>query len=89
MSPIDGIGVLWTTHLIDEIALTDSVVVLHQGKVLEKGIATDILARTGAARTCARLRQNHRRRHQPGSCAVTSLATTQPRRAAASRLRNI
>jgi len=43
-----GLGVLWTTHLIDEIAPTDSVVVLHQGKVLEKGLATEILARTGA-----------------------------------------
>lgn len=44
----ESLGVLWTTHLIDEIAATDSVVILHQGKVLEKGIASDILARTGA-----------------------------------------
>ena len=44
----EGVGVLWTTHLIDEIAPTDSVVVLHQGKVLEKGVATEILARIGA-----------------------------------------
>ncbi len=46
---LDGVGVLWTTHLIDEIALTDSVVVLHQGKVLDQGIASDIIARTGSA----------------------------------------
>ena len=45
---IDGVGVLWTTHLIDEIALTNSVVVLHQGKVLDQGIASEILARTGS-----------------------------------------
>jgi ABC-2 type transport system ATP-binding protein len=45
---VDGIGVLWTTHLIDEIALTDSVVILHQGKVLDQGIASEILARTGS-----------------------------------------
>jgi ABC-2 type transport system ATP-binding protein len=45
---VDGAGVLWTTHLIDEIALTDSVVILHQGKVLDQGIASDILARTGS-----------------------------------------
>ncbi len=44
----EGIGVLWTTHLIDEIAKTDSVVILHEGKVREKGLATEILARTGA-----------------------------------------
>jgi ABC-2 type transport system ATP-binding protein len=45
----EGVGVLWTTHLIDEIAPTDSVVILHQGQVLEKGLASEILARTGAA----------------------------------------
>jgi ABC-2 type transport system ATP-binding protein len=45
----EGIGVLWTTHLIDEIAKTDSVVILHEGKVLEKGLATEILARTGTS----------------------------------------
>ncbi len=44
----EGIGVLWTTHLIDEIAKTDSVVILHEGRVREKGLATEILARTGA-----------------------------------------
>jgi ABC-2 type transport system ATP-binding protein len=43
-----GIGVLWTTHLIDEIAMTDMVIVLHQGKVLAHGQASDILASTGA-----------------------------------------
>jgi ABC-2 type transport system ATP-binding protein len=44
----EGIGVLWTTHLIDEIAKTDSVVMLHEGKIREKGLATEILARTSA-----------------------------------------
>ncbi|SCA57995.1 putative ABC transporter, ATPase [Candidatus Terasakiella magnetica] len=29
----DGVGVLWATHLIDEISLDDHVVVLHQGEV--------------------------------------------------------
>jgi ABC-2 type transport system ATP-binding protein len=44
----EGVGVLWTTHLIDEIAPSDAVVVLHQGKVLDNGLAADIIARTGA-----------------------------------------
>src|SRR5436305_10389981 len=35
-----GIGVLWATHLFDEIAPTDDLVVLHQGRVLAKGPAT-------------------------------------------------
>lgn len=33
----DGIGVLWATHLIDEIQDGDHAVVLHQGKVLARG----------------------------------------------------
>lgn len=44
----EGLGVLWTTHLIDEIAPSDCVVILHQGKVLDKGVASEILARSGA-----------------------------------------
>jgi ABC-2 type transport system ATP-binding protein len=39
-----GLGVLWTTHLIDEVAPDDSVVILHKGKVLGVGSATEILA---------------------------------------------
>jgi ABC-2 type transport system ATP-binding protein len=43
-----GLGVLWTTHLIDEVANDDAVVILHKGKVLGAGTAVDILALTGA-----------------------------------------
>jgi ABC-2 type transport system ATP-binding protein len=45
----EGLGVLWTTHLIDEIADDDQVVILHQGKVLANGRAADIVASQGAA----------------------------------------
>ena len=41
------IGVLWTTHLLDEIRSGDDVVVLHKGRVLDSGLASDIAARTG------------------------------------------
>ena len=44
-----NIGVLWTTHLLDEIEANDAVVVLHRGKVLDSGRAGDICQRTGAA----------------------------------------
>lgn len=44
----EGLGVLWTTHLIDEIADDDPVVILHQGKVLATGRAADIVAHSGA-----------------------------------------
>jgi ABC-2 type transport system ATP-binding protein len=44
-----SLGVLWTTHLIDEVADDDQVVILHQGKVLATGRAADIVAAQGAA----------------------------------------
>jgi ABC-2 type transport system ATP-binding protein len=45
----EGIGVLWATHLIDEIEPGDDVVVLHEGKILDHGNASEIAARAGAA----------------------------------------
>ncbi|MGH6820277.1 MAG: ATP-binding cassette domain-containing protein, partial [Methylocella sp.] len=45
----EGIGVLWATHLIDEIEPGDDVVVLHKGKILDHGNASEIAARAGAA----------------------------------------
>ena len=44
----EGIGVLWATHLIDEIEPGDDVVVLHEGKILDHGEACEIAARAGA-----------------------------------------
>ena len=43
-----GIGVLWATHLIDEIEPADDVVLLHEGKVLDRGNASEVAARAGA-----------------------------------------
>lgn len=43
----DGIGVLWATHLVDEIEAADRVVVLHRGKVLLAGGVDDLRARAG------------------------------------------
>ena len=45
----EGTGVLWATHLIDEVADTDQVIVLHQGRVLGDGAAAKLVADTGAA----------------------------------------
>lgn len=42
------LGVLWATHLIDEIAPTDQIVVLHRGKVLFTGTVPEFLAKTGS-----------------------------------------
>jgi ABC-2 type transport system ATP-binding protein len=44
-----GVGVLWATHLLDEIEPDDSVVVLHRGRVL----ATDRADRIAGGRSLA------------------------------------
>lgn len=45
----EKVSVLWTTHLIDEVASDDDVIVLHQGRILAAGKAAEIVARSGAA----------------------------------------
>jgi ABC-2 type transport system ATP-binding protein len=44
-----GIGVLWATHLLDEIVATDDLVVLHQGRILARGQVSRVVAEAGAA----------------------------------------
>jgi len=43
-----GVAVLWATHLLDEIAPDDGVVVLHRGRVVAAGDVPVIVATTGA-----------------------------------------
>ena len=43
-----GIGVLWATHLFDEITPSDDLVVLHQGRMLAYGQVARVIADTGA-----------------------------------------
>lgn len=38
----EGLTVLWATHLVDEIAPEDEVIILHKGRILETGTAQDI-----------------------------------------------
>ncbi len=44
---VEGVGVLWATHLMDEVLPTDQVVVLHQGVVRYNGPVPQLLALTG------------------------------------------
>jgi ABC-2 type transport system ATP-binding protein len=44
----EGLGVLWATHLIDEVSESDLIVVLHKGRVLYTGTLPGFLAATGA-----------------------------------------
>jgi ABC-2 type transport system ATP-binding protein len=43
----EGVCVLWATHLVDEIADTDDLIVLHQGRMLAHGPVPGVLAQTG------------------------------------------
>ncbi|MER8841272.1 ATP-binding cassette domain-containing protein [Mesorhizobium sp. M0854] len=45
----EGIGVLWATHLIDEVEDGDHVVVLRQGDLVAKGKVADVVATSGAS----------------------------------------
>jgi len=42
----EGLGVLWATHLFDEVLPTDLIVLLHKGRVLFNGSVPDLLAKT-------------------------------------------
>ena len=44
-----GIGVLWATHLFDEIVPSDDLVILHQGRVVARGDGATVLKEAGAA----------------------------------------
>lgn len=44
-----GVGVLWATHLLDEIEPGDQVVVLHKGRVLATGSAAQLAGSRGIA----------------------------------------
>lgn len=43
----EGVGVLWATHLLDEVAPRDRVVVLHEGRALATGFGADLASRHG------------------------------------------
>jgi len=43
----DHVGVLWTTHLVDEVKPDDSVVILHKGRVLASDQASAVIEACG------------------------------------------
>jgi ABC-2 type transport system ATP-binding protein len=44
-----NVGVLWTTHLLDEVEPTDHLLILHQGRALAQGVVQDVIAASGQA----------------------------------------
>jgi len=53
----EGLGVLWATHLFDEVRPTDLVVILHKGRILYTGSLPDLLAQTGTQNVSDAFRQ--------------------------------
>ncbi len=45
----EGIGILWATHLIDEVKASDELIVLHRGRIQATGIVTDVIRRLEVA----------------------------------------
>jgi ABC-2 type transport system ATP-binding protein len=45
----ERIGVLWATHLMDEVVRTDQVVILHKGVILYNGPVPQLLTLTGTS----------------------------------------
>ena len=43
----EGRGILWATHLLDEIHMSDRLVVLHKGRILAQGSVQEVLAQAG------------------------------------------
>ena len=44
----DNIGVLWATHLFDEVEPDDDLLVIDRGKIVARGTARAVVAETGA-----------------------------------------
>ena len=44
----DGVALLWATHLIDEVADDDRVLIMHDGRLAADGKPADLCAQTGA-----------------------------------------
>jgi ABC-2 type transport system ATP-binding protein len=44
----EGVTIVWATHLVDEVANDDDLIVLHRGRILTQGRVSDIVAHAGA-----------------------------------------
>ena len=49
LAKTDNIGVLWATHLFDEVEPNDDLLVISRGKIVARGVAKDVVAETGAS----------------------------------------
>ena len=66
----NGISALWATHLIDEAADSDRVIILHSGKIIAQGNAGDLVKEAGAQNlrdAFAILTRQHQHAKTPGT----------------------
>jgi ABC-2 type transport system ATP-binding protein len=45
----EGVTVIWATHLVDEVAADDDLIVLHRAHILAHGAAAEIVTQNGGA----------------------------------------
>ena len=77
-----GVAVLWATHLLDEVAPDDAVVVLHRGRVLAAG---DVAGCRGVRRRRRHAQRVHRAdRRRAGGTGMSVTATSDGRAASRS-----
>jgi len=53
----EGVAVVWATHLVDEVADDDDLIVLHRGRILAQGRVSDIAAGADIGAAFLRLTQ--------------------------------
>jgi ABC-2 type transport system ATP-binding protein len=53
----NGVAVLWATHLVDEVANEDDLVVLHRGRILAQGRVSDVVGTDAVGHAFAHLTQ--------------------------------
>ena len=54
----EGVAVVWATHLVDEVADDDDLIVLHRGRILAHGAVSEIAAGGDVGGAFARLTQD-------------------------------
>ena len=75
----EGLGVLWATHLMDEVRPTDQVVILHKGVVLFAGNGARAARDDGNAQRQRRVPEAHRQdRDEELPHELTTATTGQP-----------
>ena len=48
LAKAENIGVLWATHLFDEVEPDDDLLVLDRGRIVARGVAKDVVKETGS-----------------------------------------